>query len=122
MRRVIGKVDFWKVPEDIARLKEEDICPDEQRCRQGRIQVGAQLALFLSTTDDGYQLGKVLAENLLRDFELFLRHVRKNLAQYQARELIVFQNALKVIFGELPEIGRHRAGLNFGDCFAYALA
>src|SRR3989344_8461143 len=110
MRRVIGEIDFGKMSEDIARLKEEDIGPDEQCCHYGRVQIGAQLALFLSVMNNFYQLGKVLAEILLRNFELFLRHVRKNLAEYQARELIVFQNALKVIFGELPEIGRHRAG------------
>ena len=64
------------MPEDIARLKEEDIRADEQGGSQGGIHVGTKLVAFLSTTKDIHQLGEVFAKNLLGYFEPFLGHIR----------------------------------------------
>ncbi len=50
------------------------------------------------------------AEALLRDYEIEPR-------AFNERQLEIARDAV-VRFGK----GRHKAGLNFGDCFAYALA
>jgi ribonuclease VapC len=53
----------------------------------------------------------------LRDLELFVDRSGINLVAFDAAQAHVARHAYSR-FGK----GRHRAALNFGDCFAYALA
>lgn len=52
-----------------------------------------------------------------RDLELFISKARISLASVDADQAYVARDAFRR-YGK----GRHPAGLNFGDCFAYALA
>ena len=52
-----------------------------------------------------------------RDLELFISKARITLASVDADQAYVARDAFRR-YGK----GRHPAGLNFGDCFAYALA
>ena len=52
-----------------------------------------------------------------RDLDLFISKARISLASVDADQAYVARNAFRS-YGK----GRHPAGLNFGDCFAYALA
>jgi ribonuclease VapC len=52
-----------------------------------------------------------------RDLELFISNARITLASVDADQAYVARDAFRR-YGK----GRHPAGLNFGDCFAYALA
>ncbi|HEX9941139.1 MAG TPA: type II toxin-antitoxin system VapC family toxin [Thermoanaerobaculia bacterium] len=53
----------------------------------------------------------------LRDLDLFIERAGIELAPVDAEQAHVARRAFSR-FGK----GRHRAGLNYGDCFAYALA
>jgi ribonuclease VapC len=53
----------------------------------------------------------------IRDLDLFLERAGIGLAAVDAEQAQVARRAFSR-FGK----GRHRAGLNYGDCFAYALA
>lgn len=53
----------------------------------------------------------------LRDLDLFVERAGIGLAAVDAEQAHVARRAFSR-FGK----GRHRAGLNYGDCFAYALA
>lgn len=53
----------------------------------------------------------------LRDLDLFLERANIELAAVDSEQAHVARRAFSR-FGK----GRHRAGLNYGDCFAYALA
>jgi ribonuclease VapC len=53
----------------------------------------------------------------LRDFDLFVERAGIELASVDPEQAHVARRAFSR-FGK----GRHRAGLNYGDCFAYALA
>jgi len=52
-----------------------------------------------------------------REFDLFLNHARVEMVAFDAEQVEVARAAWRR-YGK----GRHPAGLNFGDCFAYALA
>jgi ribonuclease VapC len=52
-----------------------------------------------------------------RDLDLFISKARISLASVDADQAYVARDAFRR-YGK----GRHPAGLNFGDCFAYALA
>jgi len=52
-----------------------------------------------------------------RDLDLFISKARISLASVDADQAYVARDAFRR-YGK----GRHAAGLNFGDCFAYALA
>ena len=60
--------------------------------------------------------GKRGAEGL-RDLDLFLNAAGIDLVAVDSEQAHVARRAFS-LFGE----GRHRAGLNYGDCFSYALA
>ena len=53
----------------------------------------------------------------IRDLDLFVSRARIDLVAVDAEQAHVARRAFSQ-FGK----GRHRAGLNYGDCFAYALA
>lgn len=53
----------------------------------------------------------------IRDLDLFIERAGIDLAPVDAEQAQVARRAFSR-FGK----GRHRAGLNYGDCFAYALA
>jgi ribonuclease VapC len=53
----------------------------------------------------------------LRDLDLFIERADIEIATVDAEQARMARRAFSQ-FGK----GRHRAGLNFGDCFAYALA
>jgi|SRR5215472_12749651 ribonuclease VapC len=52
-----------------------------------------------------------------REFDLFLHHARLEVVPADSEQIEVARVAWRK-YGK----GRHHAGLNFGDCFAYALA
>jgi ribonuclease VapC len=58
-----------------------------------------------------------LGEEGLRQAQLFIERAGVQLEPVSVEQALVAQRAF-VNFGK----GRHRAGLNFGDCFSYALA
>ena len=58
-----------------------------------------------------------LGEGGRSDLDALLRHLKIELVPVDAEQCAVAQEA-GVRFGK----GRHGAGLNFGDCFSYALA
>lgn len=51
------------------------------------------------------------------DLDLFLRRASVEIVPFDEEQLALARTAFR-LFGK----GRHRAGLNFGDCAAYALA
>ena len=53
----------------------------------------------------------------VRDLDLFIAKARIDLVAVDAEQAYVARAAFRT-YGK----GRHPAGLNFGDCFAYALA
>lgn len=53
----------------------------------------------------------------LRDLDLFIKRAGIELAAVDAEQA----HAARLAFSRFGK-GRHRAGLNFGDCFSYALA
>ena len=53
----------------------------------------------------------------VRDLDLFIERARIGLVEVDAEQGRIARDAFRS-FGK----GRHRAGLNYGDCFAYALA
>jgi ribonuclease VapC len=75
-----------------------------------RLSVAGYLeaAIYLDRNFDEFHRAKL--DTFLREFEIKLEPVTIEQIQI-ARQAFVF-------FGK----GRHRAGLNFGDCFTYALA
>ncbi len=52
-----------------------------------------------------------------REFDLFLHHAQFEVVAADSEQIEIARVAWRK-YGK----GRHRAGLNFGDCFAYALA
>jgi len=58
-----------------------------------------------------------LGENAGREFDLFVHRAALEIVPVDADQAEIARRAYRH-FGK----GRHRAGLNFGDCFAYALA
>src|SRR5947209_4377808 len=55
--------------------------------------------------------------NALRDFDLFMASAGIEIVPVDAEQAHVARQAFR-LYGK----GRHPAGLNFGDCFSYALA
>ena len=53
----------------------------------------------------------------MRDFELFISKAKISLVSVDTEQATIARDAFRH-YGK----GRHPAGLNFGDCFAYALA
>jgi len=91
--------------------------PDEPRCR-GRLErersaiISAANLLELQIVLSGRRElpAWAAAEQLLAKYNIAPR-------AFDERQLVIAREA-SVRYGK----GRHRAGLNFGDCFAYALA
>ena len=52
-----------------------------------------------------------------REFDLFLHHAKFEVISFDSEQMEIARVAWRK-YGK----GRHPAGLNFGDCFAYALA
>lgn len=104
------------------------------------VDTSALLAIFLSEPERGQFLDKIIqnqtrlisAANVLetgivlearkgeaagREFDLFLVRVDLQIVSVDAEQVDIARSAWRK-YGK----GRHPAGLNFGDCFAYALA
>lgn len=58
-----------------------------------------------------------LGSDAVRDLDLFMRRAAIEVVPVDAEQADMARQGFR-LFGE----GRHEAGLNFGDCFAYALA
>lgn len=70
-----------------------------------------------SVLEAGIVLEAKRGEAAGREFDLFLVRAQFQIVPVDAEQMEIARSAWRQ-YGK----GRHRAGLNFGDCFAYALA
>ena len=70
-----------------------------------------------SALETGIVLEAKRGEAAGREFDLFLVRAQFQIVPVDAEQMEIARSAWRK-YGK----GRHRAGLNFGDCFAYALA
>lgn len=70
-----------------------------------------------TVVEAGIVLEARLGEAAAREFELFLHHAQLEIVSVDAAQAEAARTAWRR-YGK----GRHPAALNFGDCFAYALA
>ncbi|MBS0277928.1 MAG: type II toxin-antitoxin system VapC family toxin [Proteobacteria bacterium] len=91
--------------------------PDERQLRakletSNRPLISAGTILELQIVTAGKRVARAW-----RDVEILLEGYRVVIHPFDERQLRIAREAA-VTYGK----GRHKAGLNFGDCFAYALA
>jgi len=79
------------------------------------IDTSALLAIFLAEPERTAFLDLILQAG--REFDLFVVRTNLEIVPVDAEQMEIARSAWRS-FGK----GRHPAALNFGDCFAYALA
>lgn len=90
----------------------------ERRSFNEAIEAAASRAMSVATlVEVSIVLDARFGGEGLRDLDLFVDRARIELAAVDLEQASVARRALSR-FGK----GRHAAGLNYGDCFAYALA
>jgi ribonuclease VapC len=77
----------------------------------------SRLLSAANALETGMVLEARRGESAGREFDLFLTRVNVQIVAVDAEQVEIARLAWRR-FGK----GRHKAGLNFGDCFAYALA
>jgi ribonuclease VapC len=80
-------------------------------------QDGTRCISAANVLETGIVLEARRGEAAGREFDLFLHHARLEVVPVDSDQIEIARVAWRK-YGK----GRHRAGLNFGDCFAYALA
>lgn len=89
--------------------------------RREYLQLIKSADVRLISTVNVFEIGMVLesrrGEAIGREFDLFAMQMELQMVPFDADQLAIARQAFRR-FGK----GRHPAGLNFGDCFAYALA
>jgi ribonuclease VapC len=89
--------------------------------RKGFLELITQAETRLISVANALETGIVLearrGEAAGREFDLFLHHANFDVVSVDSEQMEIARLAWRK-YGK----GRHAAGLNFGDCFAYALA
>lgn len=81
------------------------------------LQAETKLISAANTLETGIVLEAKRGETAGREFDLFLTRANLEVVPVDAEQVEIARSAWRK-YGK----GRHAAGLNFGDCFAYALA
>ncbi len=80
-------------------------------------QAGTRMISAASVLETGIVLEARRGESAGREFDLFLVRANLQIVSLDSEQVEIARSAWRK-YGK----GRHPAGLNFGDCFAYALA
>jgi ribonuclease VapC len=91
--------------------------PEREQFLDKIIQSQCRLISAASVLETGIVLETKKGEAAGREFDLFLVRVDIQIVPVDAEQVELARSAWRK-YGK----GRHPAGLNFGDCFAYALA
>lgn len=91
--------------------------PERKKFLDLIIQADTRYISAANVLETGIVLEVRRGEAAGREFDLFLHHARLDIVPTDSEQVEIARLAWRK-FGK----GRHRAGLNFGDCFAYALA
>ncbi|MGA2002073.1 MAG: type II toxin-antitoxin system VapC family toxin [Terriglobales bacterium] len=91
--------------------------PERKQFQELILQPGKRLVSAASVLETGIVLESKRGEAAGREFDLFVVRVNIEIVPVDAEQVEVARSAWRR-YGK----GRHAAGLNFGDCFAYALA
>jgi ribonuclease VapC len=91
--------------------------PGRERLLQQIDEAESRSISAASVLETGIVLESRNGEGAGLDFDLFLRRARVEIVPVDADQVEIARNGWRK-YGK----GRHRAALNFGDCFAYALA
>jgi ribonuclease VapC len=91
--------------------------PERQPFLEHILQVETKLLSAASSLETGIVLEARRGEAVGREFDLFILRAKIEIVPVDAEQAEIARSAWRK-YGK----GRHAAGLNFGDCFAYALA
>jgi ribonuclease VapC len=91
--------------------------PERQGFLELIVQSERRVISAANVVETGIVLEAKRGEAASREFDLFLLRAGIEVAPVEGEQAGLARAALRK-YGK----GRHRAGLNFGDCFAYALA
>lgn len=91
--------------------------PERKHFLQLIVQSERRLVSAASVLEAGMVLESKRGEATGREFDLFVVRVKLEIVPVDAEQVEIARSAWRK-YGK----GRHAAGLNFGDCFAYALA
>lgn len=91
--------------------------PERKRFLDHILRAETKLLSAANSLETGIVLEARRGEAAGREFDLFLVRTKIELVPVEAEQTEIARSAWRK-YGK----GRHPAGLNFGDCFAYALA
>jgi ribonuclease VapC len=91
--------------------------PERDQFLRNILQSPTNLISAANSLETGIVIEARRGEAAGREFDLFLVRAKLELVPVNAEQVEIARSAWRR-FGK----GRHAAGLNFGDCFAYALA
>lgn len=91
--------------------------PERKQFLEFILQPGKKLISAAGVLETGIVLESKRGEAAGREFDLFVVRVNLEIVPVDAEQVEIARLAWRK-YGK----GRHAAGLNFGDCFAYALA
>lgn len=91
--------------------------PERQRFLKLLTDAGTRLMSAANVLETGIVLEAKRGEAAGREFDLFVVRTNLEVVAVDAEQVEIARSAWRK-YGK----GRHPAGLNFGDCFAYALA
>ncbi len=91
--------------------------PERQEFLDAITAAGSRLISAASVLETGIVLESRLGETAGREFDLFVVRANLQIVPADAEQADFARSAWRK-YGK----GRHRAALNFGDCFSYALA
>ena len=91
--------------------------PERQEFLDCILAAESRLISAASALETGIVLEAKRGEAAGREFDLFLVRAQFQIVPVDAEQMEIARSAWRQ-YGK----GRHRPGLNFGDCFAYALA
>lgn len=91
--------------------------PERKRFLEHILQAETKLISAANAFETGIVLEARRGEAAGREFDLFIVRAKLELVPVDAEQVEIARSAWRK-YGK----GRHAAGLNFGDCFAYALS
>ena len=91
--------------------------PERKLFLEHILQAETKLISAASSLETGIVLEATRGEAAGREFDLFIVRAKLEVVPIDAEQVEIARSAWRK-YGK----GRHAAGLNFGDCFAYALA
>jgi ribonuclease VapC len=91
--------------------------PERKAFLDAITQAGKRLISAATVLETGIVLEAKRGETAGREFDLFVFRMNFEIVPVDAEQIEIARSAWRS-FGK----GRHRAALNFGDCFTYALA